>query len=213
MWSSSDAYGSYHRDFDSGATSLLLARNLAFVALLLVVAGSGTVFAVSAAVLLVSVVLIARIRLAGAPGPELSGARSQTLLAGWRAIVSEPGLRVVIGLFSAQTLVAGMFNVLVVVLALGCLFLPLVVAILFPALAGPGQARTEMVAIGALRTIATSQELYRQSGWERDGGRVRAEGRLPLDRTDFDVGRGAWRTEGTVKHEVLVDFAFELVTP
>jgi MFS family permease len=43
------------------------------------------------------------------------------LLGGWRAIVTERGLRVVIGLFSVQTFVAGLFNVLVVVLAVDLL--------------------------------------------------------------------------------------------
>ena len=67
---------------------------------------------------LVSVALVARIGVAGSLRPTPRRSRSHTLLAGWRAIVSEPSLRVVIGLFSAQTLVAGMLNVLVVVLAI-----------------------------------------------------------------------------------------------
>ena len=87
-------------------------------ALLLVLTGTGTVFAVSAGLLLLSIALVARIGPSGKPSPDVRGARSHTLLAGWRAIVSEPSLRVVIGLFSAQTLVAGMLNVLVVVLAI-----------------------------------------------------------------------------------------------
>jgi len=101
----------------SAVESVGLFAGPALGALLLVAAGTGTVFAVTAGMLLVSVALIARIGVAGDPSPELGAARSHTLLAGWRAIVSEPGLRVVIGLFSAQTLVAGMVSVLVVVLA------------------------------------------------------------------------------------------------
>ena len=101
----------------SGVESVGLFAGPALGALLLVAAGTGTVFAVTAGMLLVSVALIARIGVAGDPSPELAAARSHTLSAGWRAIVSEPGLRVVIGLFSAQTLVAGMVSVLVVVLA------------------------------------------------------------------------------------------------
>jgi hypothetical protein len=60
--------------------------------------------------------LVARIEVAGAPVHE-DGAASHRLLAGWRTIASEPRLRVVIGLFSIQTLVAGIFNVLVVAIA------------------------------------------------------------------------------------------------
>lgn len=49
--------------------------------------------------------------------------------------------------------------------------------------------------------------------WTRQGERVLVTGRLALDRTDFDMGRGAWRSDGTVKHEVYVDFALELLAP
>ena len=91
-------------------------------ALLLAVSGVGTVFAATAGLLLVAIALVARIGVAGEPPEEEQGvARSHTLLAGWRTIVSEPGLRIVIGLFSAQTLVAGMLNVFVVVLAIDLL--------------------------------------------------------------------------------------------
>jgi Na+/melibiose symporter-like transporter len=107
----------------SAVESVGLFAGPALGALLLIVAGSGTVFAATAGLLLVSIALIARIGVAGKPSPELGTARSHTLLAGWRAIVSEPGLRVVIGLFSAQTLIAGMLNVLVVVLAIEVLTL------------------------------------------------------------------------------------------
>jgi MFS family permease len=107
----------------SAVESVGLFAGPALGALLLVVAGSGTVFAVAGALLLVSVALAARISTAGEPSPEPSGARSETLLAGWRAIVSEPGLRVVIGLFTAQTLVAGLVQVLVVVMAIELLSL------------------------------------------------------------------------------------------
>lgn len=88
-------------------------------ALLLAATGVGTVFAVTAGMLLVAIALVARIGVAGEPPEEQQGvARSHTLLAGWRTIVSEPSLRIVICLFSVQTLVAGMLNVLVVVLAI-----------------------------------------------------------------------------------------------
>ena len=107
----------------SAVESVGLFAGPALGALLLVVAGSGTVFAVTGLLLLVSVALAARISIAGEPSPEASGPRSETLLAGWRAIVSEPGLRVVIGLSTAQTLVAGLVQVLVVVMAIELLSL------------------------------------------------------------------------------------------
>ncbi|MGH3077639.1 MAG: MFS transporter [Gaiellaceae bacterium] len=107
----------------SAVESVGLFAGPALGALLLVVAGSGTVFAVTGLLLLVSVALAARISIAGEPSPEASVPRSETLLAGWRAIVSEPGLRVVIGLSTAQTLVAGLVQVLVVVVAIELLSL------------------------------------------------------------------------------------------
>jgi MFS family permease len=107
----------------SAVESVGLFLGPALGALLLVVAGTETVFAVTGLLLLVSVVLAARISIPGEPTPEPSVPRSEQLLAGWRAIVSEPGLRVVIGLFTAQTLVAGLVQVLVVVVAIELLSL------------------------------------------------------------------------------------------
>jgi MFS family permease len=107
----------------SAVESVGLFAGPALGALLLVVAGSGTVFAVTGLLLLVSVALVARIGVAGEPAPEPAVARTDTLLAGWRAIISQRELRVVIGLFSAQTLVAGLVQVLLVVLAIELLSL------------------------------------------------------------------------------------------
>jgi MFS family permease len=87
-------------------------------ALLLAASSTGAVFAVAAGLLLVTVVLVAGIGTPGEPAPEAPAPRLRTLLAGWATIVSQPGLRVVIFLYSAQTLVAGMLSVLVVVLAI-----------------------------------------------------------------------------------------------
>ena len=103
----------------SAVESVGLFAGPALGALLLAASGIGTVFVVTAGMLLVAMALVARIGVAGEP-PEQArvSARSHTLLAGWRTIVSEPDLRIVIGLFSAQTLVAGMLNVFVVVLAI-----------------------------------------------------------------------------------------------
>ena len=107
----------------SAVESVGLFAGPALGALLLVVAGSGTVFAATGLLLLVSVGLVLRIGVAGEPVPEPTVARTDTLLAGWRAIASQRELRVVIGLFSAQTLVAGLVQVLVVVLAIELLSL------------------------------------------------------------------------------------------
>ena len=107
----------------SAVESVGLFAGPALGALLLVVAGSGTVFAVTGMLLLVSIALVARIGVAGEPAPEPTVARTDMLLAGWRAIVSQRELRVVIGLFTAQTLVAGLVQVLVVVLAIELLSL------------------------------------------------------------------------------------------
>ena len=86
--------------------------------LLLVVAGTATVFAASTFVLLVSFVLVAAIDVPGLPRADDARPESSTFLAGWRAIASNRSLRIVVGLFSIQTLVAGMLNVLVVVIAI-----------------------------------------------------------------------------------------------
>ena len=102
----------------SGVESIGLFVGPALGALLLVVSSTGTVFAITAVLAFLSVVLVARIGIPGEPAPEARASRTHTLLAGWRTIASEPRLRVVIALFATQTLVAGMFNVLVVVLAI-----------------------------------------------------------------------------------------------
>jgi len=49
--------------------------------------------------------------------------------------------------------------------------------------------------------------------WTREDDRLRVSGRLTLDRTDYDMGRGVWRSEGTVKHAVQVEFDLELLAP
>jgi MFS family permease len=107
----------------SAVESIGLFAGPALGAFLLVLAGTGTVFASSGLLLLLSVALIARIGDSGEPAPESGAARSHTLLAGWRAILSDPGLRILIGLFTAQTLVAGLLQVLVVVVAIELLSL------------------------------------------------------------------------------------------
>ena len=103
----------------SGVESVGLFLGPALGALLLAATGVALVFGATAGLLVVTILLVARIGVAGEPSPETGDTgRLRSLLAGWRTIAEDPGLRVVVGLFSLQTLVAGMFNVLVVVLAI-----------------------------------------------------------------------------------------------
>ena len=102
----------------SGVESVGLFAGPALGALLLALSSTSTVFAATAVLAFLSVGLVARIGVPGDPAPEAGVARSHVLLAGWRTIAAERHLRVVIALFSIQTLVAGMLNVLVVALAI-----------------------------------------------------------------------------------------------
>jgi len=88
--------------------------------LLLVAKGPGTVFVVTASALLWSAVLVARIQpVAAAEAAERErGAILDELLAGVRTIARERRMRLLVGLFSAQTFVDGMLSVLIVVVAL-----------------------------------------------------------------------------------------------
>ncbi len=87
--------------------------------LLLAAAGPGVVFLVTGAAMLWSALLIAGIR----PSAEPKGEREAVsvldeLLAGFRTIARERRMRLLVGLFSAQTFVDGMLSVLIVVIAL-----------------------------------------------------------------------------------------------
>jgi MFS family permease len=87
--------------------------------ILLAVTGAGTVFAVTAGMLLWSALVLSGIR----PPAEEARKREEVsvveeLLAGFRTIGRERRLRLLVGLFSAQTFVDGMLNVLIVVVAL-----------------------------------------------------------------------------------------------
>lgn len=133
----------------SGVESVGLFLGPALGALLLALTSVEEVFAVTAGLLVVAVVLVARIGTTGAISPEPHDGRMRSLLAGWHTIVAEPGLRVVIALFSVQSLVAGMFNVLVVVLAIQVLDL-----------GTPGVGLLDgMVGIGALLAVAVAAGL------------------------------------------------------
>jgi MFS family permease len=89
--------------------------------LLLAAAGTGAVFLVTGAAMLWSAFLIARIRpLREAEEKTVREAVSvvDELLAGFRTIARERKMRLLVGLFSAQTFVDGMLAVLIVVIAL-----------------------------------------------------------------------------------------------
>jgi MFS family permease len=96
--------------------------------LLLAASGPGVVFLVTAATVLWSAILVLGIRPIAETGEEAvaeeGGAEAEAvtiveeLLAGFRTIVRARRLRLLVALFSAQTFVDGMLNVLIVVIAL-----------------------------------------------------------------------------------------------
>ena len=88
--------------------------------LLLATTSVGAVFLVTAAALLWSTVLIASVRPVEERRREEREAVSvlDELLVGFRTIAAQRRLRLLVGLFGAQTFVGGMLNVLVVVIAL-----------------------------------------------------------------------------------------------
>ena len=86
--------------------------------LLLAVTSPGVVFAATAGAFVWSALNVARIPSTPAPHEDAAEeALHREALAGFQAIFRVPSLRLVVGLYSAQTLVAGALNVLVVVAA------------------------------------------------------------------------------------------------
>ena len=142
----------------SGVESVGLFLGPALGAVLLAGTSVATVFGVSAGLVAVAVVLALRVGVAGEPSAEPHGDGGHGLLAGWRCILAERELRVVIGLFSVQTLVAGMFNVLVVVLAIEVLDLGTPGVGLLVGAVGVGALLAVLVAAGiaARGRLATS---------------------------------------------------------
>jgi MFS family permease len=90
--------------------------------LLLALTSAGVVFVVTAATLLWSALMIVRIFGGATPerGEQAAGV-GRAVVEGFRTVVAEPSVRLVVGLFSAQTFVDGALNVLIVVLALDVL--------------------------------------------------------------------------------------------
>lgn len=123
--------------------------------LLLAVTSPGVVFAVTAGAFVWSALNVARIA-ASPPARQESGeaALHREALAGFETILKTPRLRLVVGLYSTQTLVAGALNVLVVVAALELLEL---------GRAGPGLLNSA-VGIGGLVGAAVALALVGQRG-------------------------------------------------
>jgi MFS family permease len=142
----------------SGVESVGLFLGPALGAVLLAGTSVATVFGVAGALVTIAVVLVLRLGVAGEPAPEHQARPGRSLLAGWRCILAEPELRVVIGLFSVQTFVAGMFNVLVVVLAIEVLDLGTAGVGLLDGMVGVGALLAVLVAAGvaARGRLATS---------------------------------------------------------
>jgi len=87
--------------------------------LLLAATGTDTVFALTAGVFLLASLLLAGVRADRAVEPvALRGSFLHEALAGFRTVIRDARLRLIIGLYGVQTLAAGALNVLVVVLAL-----------------------------------------------------------------------------------------------
>jgi len=87
--------------------------------LLLATTSTGTVFAVTAGIYACATYLVARIRAPKREAPREEQVSAATeALAGFRTIAADANLRLIIGLYGAQTLVAGALNVLLVVMSL-----------------------------------------------------------------------------------------------
>jgi MFS family permease len=85
--------------------------------LLLAVSGPWAVFAATGAAFLWSALCVVRVPRDEPPKAAEAEPVAQALLAGFRTIAAVPALRVVVGLTSAQTIVGGAFEVLLVVVA------------------------------------------------------------------------------------------------
>jgi MFS family permease len=133
----------------SGVESVGLFLGPALGALVIAVTGIATVFWVSVGLVVVAIVLVARIGVSGEPSPEEQAGHRRSLLAGWQCILAEPDMRLVIGLFGFQALVAGVFNVLVVVLAIEVLDLGTAGVGFLDGMVGVGALLAVVVAAGA----------------------------------------------------------------
>ena len=88
--------------------------------LVLALTSVGAVFVATASTLVWSAILVAKLPSSAAERPT-TGAILDDALAGFRTIASAPQVRLVVGLYAAQTIVAGVLRVLVVATALAVL--------------------------------------------------------------------------------------------
>jgi MFS family permease len=90
--------------------------------LLLAATSVEVVFAATGAMFLLATLLLARLRVEGRPERAVTGEGLATeVFAGFRTIVADRNLRLLTGLYGAQTLVAGALTVLIVVVAIDLL--------------------------------------------------------------------------------------------
>lgn len=105
----------------STVESIAVFAGPALAGILLAIAGTGAVFAVTAGMLVLSVVFLVRVSAPRAAAPkgdvEASTIVSEAL-AGFRTIGHEPPLRVLIGLLAAQTFLFGVLQVFIVILSI-----------------------------------------------------------------------------------------------
>ena len=78
---------------------------------------AGVVFAGAAAIYAVAAVLVGLVRVERPLVPLRAGKPAQELLGGFRVVAQDSGPRLLVGLFTAQSLVRGALNVLIVVIA------------------------------------------------------------------------------------------------
>jgi len=93
----------------------------ALAGVLLATTSTATIFAITAGTFLWSAMCLLRIPADARPRESEPAPIASDLFAGFRAIREHPALRVVVGLTAAQTVVAGAFEVLLVVVALNLL--------------------------------------------------------------------------------------------
>jgi MFS family permease len=87
--------------------------------LLLAATGTDTVFAITGVVFLLAALLLAGVRAGPRSAPtQVKGSLLRQAFAGFGTVLHDARLRLIIGLYGAQTLAAGALNVLIVVMAL-----------------------------------------------------------------------------------------------
>jgi MFS family permease len=127
-------------------------------ALLYALGGPTLAFAAVSVAYLWSASFVARIPKVDQPAPAAHHEEHAGLAAGFRAVRAEPRLRIVIGLYGAQTLVAGAYGVLVVVVALEVLDLGNAGVGFLQAATGVGAIVGALVALGLVGRRRTAAD-------------------------------------------------------